>query len=228
MSQRDVWEREYRNPLLVTKWPEPQNDVRRFLKFLKKEQAVDTAHLHVLDLGSGTGRNANYFARQGNVVSGIEISKTAINLASTRAQEMDVVVTYHRGSIGERYPFASESFDLVLDVVSSNSLNEDERAVYISEAERVLKHKGYLFVKALCKDGDKNARALLKTNPGPEYDTYIIKEMGLRERVFSEKDFIELYSGYFKILKLIKKSSYTKFKEQRYKRNFWIAYMQKT
>jgi uncharacterized protein with ParB-like and HNH nuclease domain len=49
--------------------------------------------------------------------------------------------------------------------------------------------------------------------------------MGLTERVFGEQDFQNLYSKYFYIIRLEKKTSYTRFKNQSYKRNFWIAYM---
>ncbi|OIO49191.1 hypothetical protein COX74_01995 [bacterium (Candidatus Gribaldobacteria) CG_4_10_14_0_2_um_filter_41_16] len=54
---------------------------------------------------------------------------------------------------------------------------------------KYLKKSGYLFARGLRKDGDKNAKNLLKLNPGLEYDTYVIKGLDLVERVFSEKDF---------------------------------------
>ena len=38
MHQGDIWDREYRNPKLVTKNDGPQADTLRFLKFLKKDQ----------------------------------------------------------------------------------------------------------------------------------------------------------------------------------------------
>lgn len=222
-----VWEREYRNPQLVTKDEKPQKDTLRFLKFLKKEKKVALEGIRVLDLGSGTGRNANYLAQMGNVVTGFEISATAIDLALLRAKEMGVSVDYQKQSIGEKYPLDDETFDLIIDVTSSNSLNEKEREVYLAEAHRVLKTGGYFFVKTLCKDGDQNAKALLKKSPGTEPDTYINKEMGLTERVFSEQDFRSLYSKYFTIMRLEKKTSYTRFNNQSYKRNFWLAYMKK-
>jgi len=220
-----VWEREYRNPLLVTKGGEPQKDTLRFLKWLKKKQDVVLEGLVVLDLGSGTGRNSNHIAELGNTVIGFEISKTAIELAKTRAKEMGVTVDYRHQSIGATFPLTDNSFDLIIDVTSSNSLNEKEREVYLSETARVLKPGGHFFVKTLCKDGDQNAKNLIKNNPGPEYDTYINKDMGLTERVFTEKDFVEMYSKYFKILYLEKKQSYTRFKNQSYKRNFWLVYL---
>jgi SAM-dependent methyltransferase len=218
------WEREYRNPQLVTKDAEPQKGTLRFLKWLKKSQDVVLENLAVLDLGCGTGRNANYIAGLGNKVTGFEISTTAIDLARMRGRELSV--NYLHQNIGAKYSLADNSINLIIDVTSSNSLNEKEREIYLSETARVLKPGGYFFVKTLCKDGDQNAKNLIKNNPGPEVDTYINKDMGLVERVFTEKDFRELYSKYFQILHLEKKTSYTRFKNQSYKRNFWLAYLQ--
>ncbi len=220
-----TWEREYRNPLLVTKSEEPQKDTLRFLKWLKKEQNVILENLSVLDLGCGTGRNSNYIAGLGNNVTGFEVSTTALDLARTRGRGLSV--SYQHQNIGAAYPLADNSIDLILDVTSSNSLNEKEREAYLSETARVLKPGGYFFVKTLCKDGDQNAKNLIKKNPGPEADTYINQDMGLVERVFTEKNFRELYSKDFQILRLEKKTSYTRFKNQSYKRNFWLAYLKK-
>lgn len=222
--QGNTWEREYRNPKLVTKNEGPQADTVRFFKFLKKEEKFNLYDKVILDLGCGTGRNSNYLADLGNQVIGIEISKTAILIAKQRAK---VSVDYRIGDIGERYDIKDESIDIVLDVTSSNSLNEKGRETYLNETHRVLKEGGYFFVRALAKDGNKNVKNLLKQSPGPEYDTYVIKEINLTERVFSKEDFINMYSKYFKILNLEKKTSYTTFNERIYKRDYWLAYMKK-
>ncbi len=226
-NQGNIWEREYRNPKFVTKNDGPQADTQRFLKFLKKEQKFIVEDKNILDLGCGTGRNANYLAEQGNKVIGIEISKTALNLAKERANRLNLDVDYRFGDIGKEYEIKDESIDLVLDVTSSNSLNEIGRETYLKETHRVLKTGGYFFVRALCKDGNKNVKNLLKASPGPEHDTYIMKEIGLTERAFSRDDFIKMYSQYFKILKLEKKTGYTTFNNRLYKRDYWIAYMTK-
>lgn len=223
-NQGNTWEREYRNPKLVTKNEGPQADTLRFFKFLKKEEKFNLYDKVILDLGCGTGRNSNYLAELGNEVIGIEISKTAIQIAKQRAT---VLVDYRLGDIGDKYEIKDKSVDVVLDVTSSNSLNEKGREIYLNETDRVLKDGGYFFVRALAKDGNKNVKNLLKQSPGSEYDTYIIKEINLTERVFSKEDFIKMYSKYFKILNLEKKTSYTTFNERIYKRDYWLAYMKK-
>ena len=226
-NQGNAWDREYRNPKLVTGKEEPQADTLRFLKFLKKDQKFRVEDKVVLDLGCGTGRNSNYLAENDNKVIGIEISKTAISLAKSRAKDLNVEVKYILGDIGEKYDVEDMSVDVVLDVTSSNSLDEKGRDIYLNEMSRVLKTGGYIFVRALAKDGNKNVKNLLKMSPGREYDTYIMKDMGLTERVFSREDFIKMYGRYFKILHLEKKTGYATFNNRIYKRDYWLAYLQK-
>lgn len=229
--QYSVWEKEYRNPKLVTGYDQPQAFFLKFLKDIKKGKIPSTPvtgsfeGLRVLDLGSGTGRNTNYLAQNGALATGIEISGTAIELARKRAKEMGLPVEYIKQSIGEKYPFEREAFDLVIDITSSNSLDEKEREVYLAEVKRVLKKDGIFFVRALCKDGDKNAKFLLKNNPGKEKDTYIMPDTGLVERVFSKEDLAETYSKYFEILKIEKTESYSAVGGRKFKRNFWLIVM---
>jgi len=224
--QGSVWEKEYRNPKLVTKNDGPQADTLRFLKFLKKQEKYLVQKRRVLDLGCGTGRNANYLAALDSQVIGLEIAKTALDLARRRAQEASLTVDYRLSDIGAPYDIEDSSIDIVLDVTTSNSLNEQGRAIYLSETHRVLRPGGYFFVRALAKDGNQNVKNLLKQSPGSEYDTYVIKEIGLTERVFSREDFVKLYSQFFQILQLEKKTSYTTFNGRIYKRNYWLAYLQ--
>ena len=167
-----------------------------------------------------------YFARFASV-TGFEISKTALGIALSRAKDLGIVVDFRIADIGKPYDIEDKSIDIVLDVTSSNSLNEKGRQIYINECNRVLKSGGYMFVRALCKDGNKNVKNLLKNSPGTEYDTYFIKEIGLSERVFSRDDFVNFYITYFNILNLDKKTSYTNVNNRIYKRDYWLAYLKK-
>lgn len=223
MAQYEAWEKEYRNSKLLTKEDKPQKDIVKMIKFLEKENGFEFENSSVLDLGCGTGRNSNYLAEKGAKVTGVEISDTALKIAKENSAKRKLGITYLKQDIGSILPFPNESFDLLFDVISSNSLGEKEREIFLSETSRILKPGGYFIVKALCKEGDSNAKNLLKIAPTVEKDTYFMKDLNLRERVFSREDFIEMYSKYFKILKLDKKTSYSKMNNRSYKRNFWIA-----
>lgn len=227
MSQHDVWEREYQRPQLVTYGEEARKDVRDFVAYLRRKEGVDIGTCSVLDLGTGTGRNALYFAEHGCTVAGMDISKTAIATARARALEAGHAIDYRVLHMGEHYPYPDGSFDCVLDVMASNSLSEKERAVYMSEMHRVLKPGGWVFYRGLCKDGDDHAKYLLKHSPGKEYNTYVMPVIGLTERVFSEKDFRVLYGEYFHIHTLIKKSNYARFDGRVFKRRYFVAYLRK-
>lgn len=234
MAQEQVWDREYKNSKLLTKDNKPQSDVVRFVKWLKKQPIwstwtsdVQVGGFKVLDLGSGAGRNSFYFAEMGASATGLEISKTAIDISEQNAKEAGLDIKYIKQSIGEKFPVEDSSIDILLDVTSSNSLTEAEREVYLSEANRVLKSGGYFFVKALCLEGDENAKFLLKNNFGGEKDTYIMPNLGVAERVWTREDFVKTYGKYFRIVSLEKKTSYSRMNERVYKRNFWIAYLAK-
>jgi SAM-dependent methyltransferase len=228
MAQEQVWDREYRNSKFLTKENKPQSDVVRFVQYLKKEEEVIPENLSILDLGSGAGRNSFYFAEMGNSVTGLEISKTAVNIANEYANNAGLNINYVKQSIGEVFPVEDSSVDIALDITSSNSLTEAEREVFLSETNRVLKNNAYFFTKALCKEGDENAKYLVKNSPGKEKDTYIMPEIGVTERVWTKEDFISTYKKYFEIINMEKKTSYSKIKDRSYKRNFWIVYMKKS
>ena len=224
MAQFDVWEKEYRNPKLITNSDEPQLDFKHYIKWLRKTEHVDLDGLRVLDLGSGTGKNSLFLAERGSEVTGIELSTTAVKIAEQRTEERGLFAEFIEGSFGNKFNFPDESFDLILDVVSSMSLSEKERTKYVSECLRVLKPGGHMFVKTLCKDGDKNAEYLIEHFPGKENNTYVMPETGITERVFSKEDIESLYSE-FNIQKLERVHSYTSMQGKSYKRFFWNIYL---
>lgn len=223
--QENIWEKEYQNPKLVSLSDVPAMALKDFVRFLRKEKKLEISNLNILDLGCGNAKNSFYISEQGlnNKIVGIEISETALKYARELAPEGNFI----KQSIGTILPFEDESFDIILDVTSSNSLSESEREVYLKEVYRLLKPSGYLFVRALCKDGDTNAQNLLKSNPGKEKDTYIMPELELTERVFSKEDLLSTYTNIGENLYLTKETHYTKFGGRSYKRNFWVGVWRK-
>jgi len=242
-SQAKTWNKEYSTKSFMS-GTKPQKSVVKFAKILKKERRELVARgllaesnfsgLKVIDLGCGEGKNALYFAERGAEVVGIDISRVAIEHAKQEAREagLESLVTFEVGSMGEDIPYDDASFDIAIDVTSSNALCTDERTVYLRDVYRALKRGGKFFVRALCKDGDTNAKRLLKENPSHERDTYIMPVSGLVERVFTYDDIMMVYSEYFKIEKIEKETHYTQMQAKngemrKFKRNFWVMHMSK-
>ena len=228
MPQKSTWEKEYQKPLLVSKDERPQNFLVQFIKYIKKEEKLPIIDLQILDLGCGTGRNTNYLAERGNYVVGIDIAGNALKIGEERAKKLglEAQVKYLNQSIGKVLPFSDNHFDLILDITSSNSLNNAEREVYLQECYRLLKPGGFMILRTLCKDGDQNVKKLLELSPGKEVDTYFLKELGLTERVFSEVDLKKIYKNFI-FKKLTKDIGYPSINGRVYKRKYWLAILSK-
>lgn len=183
--------------------------------------------IRVLDLGSGTGRNSYYFAEQGAQVTGFEFSGNALAIAQKIARHGDMNITYHLQDIGTRYDLSENSIDIALDVTSSNSLSDAGREVYLKELNRVLVPGGYLFLRALSFESDAHAKELVKRFPGPDSDTYIHPDLHIIEKVFSRETLKRTYDPYFNIVFLDKVQHYATVAGRKYKRSYWVAYMQK-
>ena len=76
------------------------------------DQGLVKKGTHVLDLGCGFGRNANWLASQGAVVDAININKTELTEAKKRAAEQGVNVNYVKADAGS-LPFADSSVDVI-------------------------------------------------------------------------------------------------------------------
>ena len=228
--QEKAWEAEYQSKRMLLPSNVPQADVVRFAKWLKKQKRqedsdFDFAKLTVLDLGSGTGRNAFYFAERGAMAIGYEVSDTALSFARSYAEEAGLIIDYRKQDIGSAYPLLDASVDIILDITSSNSLTDAARHRYLSEMHRVLKAGGVVFVRALSKDADKHVKELILRFPGLEEDTYVHPDLHITEKVFTRESFKETYEPYFDILNLERVEHYATVSGRKYKRQYWLAYL---
>lgn len=225
MSNQDSWNQEYQKSQLVTQSHKPQKDFLRFIKWIKNNKHIDLyGEITVLDLGCGVGRNSYYMADHYEAkVYAWDFSDDAIDKAHKFHQHE--LINYEVRNIGEIFPLEDNSVDLILDVTSSNALNEVQRNIYLRECARVLKPTGYMYVRTLAKEGDKNAQKMVKEFYGGEYDTYKHPQLQVTERIFSGPDFKDLYNQYLEVVRMERKTGYQTFGKQAYKRNYWNAYL---
>jgi SAM-dependent methyltransferase len=127
----------------------PSEDLIRFVarNFYRVPQRKEVT---VLELGCGPGANLWYLAREGFSFVGVDVSPTAIKLASDRLSheipDWRARGTLHVGNV-QRVPLADATVDAVVDheAVYCNDF-ADSVAIY-AEARRVLRPNGRLFVR---------------------------------------------------------------------------------
>lgn len=98
---------------------------------------------HVLELGCGGAQASIAFARQGAVVTAVDIAASEIGFARELAHEHQVTIEFHQRDMADLSPIASESQDIVFSAYAFNYV--DDLLPCFREAHRVLKSGG-LFV----------------------------------------------------------------------------------
>lgn len=102
--------------------------------------------LKVLDVGCGGGLACEYLARQGAMVSGVDLSSNSIEVAIEHGQIHQLDINYRVGA-AEDLCYIDQSFDVVLcfDVLEHVA----DVSMTISEISRVLKKGGLFFFDTL-------------------------------------------------------------------------------
>ena len=144
----DFWENNFKEK--QTMWGfEPADSAILVKDFFIKERLKD-----VLIPGIGYGRNAKIFVENGINVTGIEISKTAIDLARTQ-NKLEIPI-YH-GSVAEM-PFDTQLYDGIFSYALIHLFNDHERTKFISDCYSQLKSGGYMFFSTISKKDSLYAR----------------------------------------------------------------------
>nr|WP_121273640.1 class I SAM-dependent methyltransferase [Pedobacter schmidteae] len=102
----------------------------------------------VLIPGIGYGRNAQSFVDSGMQVTGIEISKTAIELSQ---KHYGTDMTIYHGSVTDM-PFDDEKYDGIFCYGLIHLLDQNERAKLISDCYDQLAENGYMVFTAITKN----------------------------------------------------------------------------
>jgi SAM-dependent methyltransferase len=101
----------------------------------------------ILIPGIGYGRNAKVFIDNGINVTGIEISKTAIDLAWQNGLNINI---FH-GSVTDM-PFEDKRYDGIFCYALIHLLNHHERDKFINDCYNQLKPNGYMIFTTISKE----------------------------------------------------------------------------
>ncbi|HVE98490.1 MAG TPA: class I SAM-dependent methyltransferase [Mycobacteriales bacterium] len=116
---------------------EPQPEV---VALLEREPITG----QLLDSGCGTGEHSLLAAERGAVVTGVDISRNAIDTARRKAAARGLAVEFAVASMLEPLPFDDGVFDTVLDSGVFHSFEGAEQRAYVDNLTRLTKRDGQL------------------------------------------------------------------------------------
>jgi SAM-dependent methyltransferase len=200
---KDFWNDEYKDPGYFALSTVVSSDLEKWVRWMQKEFGKDVFRpgLTVLDLGTGNGRNLIHLCKQfGMYGIGYDISDEGIKQAKAAAAEQKVSAEFSVRSISDPIPLADGSVDIVLDMMASHFLKEDERMLYRAELLRVLAPGGFLFFKSFYAQGDMHAKNLIKDHSGGETNSYIHPTMKVYEYVWTDEALGAFFGSAFTLL----------------------------
>jgi len=116
------------------------------------EEKLDLSGVRILDIGSGDGSLVRALTKRGAHVTGLECG--AAQLEKARAAETVGDETYVEG-FGQDLPFDDGAFDVSIFFNSLHHVPSDVMAAALSEAARVLKPGGTLYIAEPVAQGAK-------------------------------------------------------------------------
>lgn len=100
----------------------------------------------ILDIGSGSGNEAVFLAKQGMNVTGLDLNPESIMLAKKLATLQKANVEFIKGD-ALKLPFPDESFDVINDTFVFHHFEKTMRGKYAQEIRRVLKNGGIFVLR---------------------------------------------------------------------------------
>ena len=115
---------------------------------LLRRGAIDLDTTRVLDFGCGQGRHAIFFSKTGfKNVNGIDLSESAVRLASTWARAENVNVEFASYG-GVRMPYEDRHFDLLSCFGTFHHGPYGEQEALATEVDRVIRPGGFFLWSA--------------------------------------------------------------------------------
>jgi ubiquinone/menaquinone biosynthesis C-methylase UbiE len=136
----------------VARWYDrnTRKDMERFRALAKRLRAVLPQGGDVLEVAPGPGFVAIEMAKGGSYrVTGLDVSRTMVELARANAAEAGVDVDFRQGN-ASAMPFADDSFDLLTCSAAFKNFSEPHKA--LEEMYRVLRPGGTALVVDLRRD----------------------------------------------------------------------------
>jgi cyclopropane fatty-acyl-phospholipid synthase-like methyltransferase len=179
-------------------WYPAEPMIRLTARFIQRRVGIDSYDVkrptnRVLDVGCGNGNHVLFFAEQGFSTAGVDVSKSAIELARQRATERGLDVDLEVGDAAD-LPWESEMFDLVVSDGVLDHVSFSQAKSILAEIQRVSTPGAYLFLSLRSAADSEWGRG-----EKVEENTYILQEgyeKGMLQHFFDRRSIKELLDGY--------------------------------
>ena len=182
----------------MARWYARQRGTESQLALYRKQASELTDGLprgaKVLEIAPGPGYLSLELARLGRFhVSGLDISRTFVELASENARQAGLGIDFRHGDVAD-IPFETGSFDLVVCQAAFKNFTRPVRA--LDEMHRVLRAGGTAVIQDLSKDAsnadiDREVSGM-KLSRFNAFTTKLILGTALRRRAYSPAQFERL------------------------------------
>ncbi len=173
---KEFYEKSYKSLGLDAQRRYPNEELCRFMGrnffHIPKEERLK---IRILETGCGSGANLWMIAREGFDAYGIDLSKEALSLCRKMLKSYDTKASLYNDNM-TCIDFEDNSFDAVVDVFSSNCLNQEMHIAYLLEVRRILKPGGKFFSYFPSVYSDTYYRAM-PPNPNRFIDDETLKEI---------------------------------------------------
>lgn len=139
-SDKEFWNNFYQSD-------SASNNPSPFAQFCLDQYILPQSDL--LELGSGNGRDAFFFAQNNCRVLGIDQSEVAINKNTQRANELyqDERLTFMCDDFTTLSKVDNRKFDFIYSRFTMHSVNEESQWVMLGRAKQLLKKDGRLLIE---------------------------------------------------------------------------------
>lgn len=161
---------------------------------LTKDFFVEKSVRNILIPGIGYGRNAQIFCDNGIAVTGIEISKTAIEMAR---KHYGADMTIYHGSVTDM-PFDNNQYDGIFCYALIHLLDSREREKLIRDCYNQLSDNGYMVFTVISKEAQTYGKGKLISKDRYEIFEGVKMFFYDRESIHTEFD----YAGLFDITEI--------------------------
>jgi cyclopropane fatty-acyl-phospholipid synthase-like methyltransferase len=151
------WDRIYKeNKLEDIPWHNPKPD-KNIIKELKKGTIQKG---FVLDMCSGEGTNSRYLASRGFEVMGVDISRTAVELAKEKCKKRNLSCEYTAGDVLAIK--TNKKFEFIFDRGCFHHITKEDKPRYVKKVHNLLNNKGKLYIQCFSDKNKEFQKSLTK------------------------------------------------------------------